>query len=202
MNSEAALKQEIRNTAEAKANELLADARKKAEAILSEAEKEEKKIRERKELDATKRLEQTERFEVAKARMECTRLKLTLLSKYLEGAFEEALSVVNNLPKKDPSLYARTLANYIAQALENLGDSNPIAVSREADRELVGNILKELEARGYPHIPISLESLNCSGGILIHGENMRVYYVNTFESRFLKLEENLRAKVATALLRK
>jgi vacuolar-type H+-ATPase subunit E/Vma4 len=204
MSNETALKQEIRSSAEAKVSELLTNARNKADSIVAEAEAEALHIRDRKEFEATKRLEQMERSEMAKARMECSKTKLTMQSKYVERAFDEAYAEVTSLPKRDPQMYKRVLANYVSEALHHLmGNANHlVAIVRADDKQIVEAILEKLDVKGSPSVSISDESLYAAGGILLRSDNSRVYFVNTFESRFLISKEELRAEVVSALLKK
>lgn len=200
-----ALKQEIRKTAEERAQQALADARAKADIIIAEADQEARNIAERKVRDAKRRIEQMKRSETARARMECTKSLLNLQSQYVEEAFREAELRVTSLPASDPELYKSVLTHLVFEAFERLNRTRLIAVVRDSDRALLESILKDLniehraDSAGVNY-SISSESLHASGGILIHSENMRVYYVNTFESRFLNSREGLRAKVAEALL--
>lgn len=198
-----ALRQDIRRTAGEKAKQLLADATSQANAVLAEAESQAKRITEGRVQDSERLMEQTEKSEGAKARMECTRSLLGLQSRYVEEAFRQAESRVMGLPSGDPALYKRVLTGLVSEACAGLGGSRLVAVARDSDRAIVEDILRGLKASGGRDLVCSLsaESLKATGGIIVHTEDLREYYVNTFESRFLKSRDETRAKVADALLR-
>lgn len=205
MSSEA-LKQEIRRTAGEKAEKALADAKSEADKILAEAESQAKKITEGRIQDSERLIEQVERSEAAKARMECARNLLSVQSRYVEEAFRQAESRVDSLPSSNPELYKSVLTRFIAEACAQLSGFRLLAVTRDSDRGMVEDIIRRLKAKEEGggralHCSVSGESLNARGGVIFHTEDMRVYYVNTFESRFLKAREELRAKVAHTMLK-
>lgn len=196
-----ALKQEIRKTAEEKARLTLSEAEAKAEQMLADAGGEAKRILDARTQDAQRRLEQLERSEAAKARMECRRRILGLQSQYVERAFGEAESRLNDLPKSDPAEYRRMLARFIAEGFHELGGESAVVVAREADRKLVEGVLRDSEGRGRrSEISIASEPLRSGGGIVLRTEDGRSYFVNTFESRLLRAREELRARVSETLL--
>lgn len=200
-----ALKQEIRKSSEDRALQVLAEAKKKADAIISEAEAEAKNVLERRVQEAGRRLGQSEKFEAAREKMENTRKILRLQSSYYEQAFREAESRVSTLPTSDAGLYRRVLTNFFAEALERIGSNDLIVVTREVDRSLVERILNELRGQMKTELKCSVsrsESLDLAGGLILHSTNMRVYYVNTFESRFATAREDFRAEVVEALERR
>ena len=189
-----ALKLEIRKGAEEKAKQAVADAQAKAEKILADAEFEAKRILDSRTLDAQRRLEQVERSEAAKARMECTRKILALQSLYMERAFEEAEARLKSLPTSDSARYSKMMAAFFAEGSRELGASDLVAVVREGDRKLAEGIAR---ASG---VSISPERLDSSGGVVLRTKDERAYFVSTFESRLLKAREDLRAKVTNTLL--
>lgn len=201
-----ALKQEIRKSAEENGEKVLADARVKADKIIAEAEREATSLVQAKVDDNKKRLEQLQKSEAARARMECRKRLLGLESKYVDEAFRESESRIMSLPTSDPKLYEDILRHLTIQALDQLNEeTNLIAVVRESDRALGERILNNLSVEQRTQgrdigCSISPEPLHASGGIEIHTENMRVYCVNTFESRFSNSKDFLRAKVTKALL--
>lgn len=205
MSSEA-LRQEIRRTARERAEKALADAKAEADRVLAEAETQAKRITEGRIQDSERLMDQVERSEAAKARMECARSLLSVQSRYVEEAFRQAESRVNSLPSSNPELYKSVLTTYIAEACAQLSGFRLLVVTRDSDRGLVEDILQRLKAEKESggralDCSVSGESLKARGGVILHTEDMRVYYVNTFESRFLKAREELRAKVAATMLR-
>ncbi len=197
-----ALKQEIRKSSEDRALQVLADAKKKADTIISEAEGEAKNVLARRVQEAERRLEQLEKFEAAKGKMEYTRKILRLQSSYYEQVFREAESQISTLPTSDPDLYRRVLTSFFAEALERIGGNDLIVVARQADRSLLERILDELHGQMKTELKCSIspsESLDSAGGVVVHSRNLRIYYVNTFESRFATAKEDFRADVVEAL---
>ncbi len=200
-----ALKEEIRKGADVKASLALTEARAKAEQILAEAQIEAERMLETRLQDAQRHLENVEKSEAAKARMECTRRILGLQSRYIEQAFSEAEAGLKRLPVSDPTRYGNLLAKYTREALQELGGASLVALVRESDRKLVEGILRTLRedpAAGGPTFKVSVsdEPLRASGGIVIRTADERAYFVNTFESRILRAREELRAGVTDTLL--
>jgi vacuolar-type H+-ATPase subunit E/Vma4 len=200
-----ALKEEIRKGAQDKAALVLTEARTKAEEIMAEAESESKRLLEARLQDAQRRLEQVERSEAAKARMECTRKILGLQSRYVEEAFSEAESRLNSLPTRDPAQYRSVLARLIAEASGELAGARLVAIVRESDRKLAEDIVRvigdETDASGgKPRISVSGEPLGSSGGVILRTEDEKGYFVNTLESRLLRARDELRANVTDTLL--
>lgn len=200
-----ALKQEIRKSAEERAKTALAEAKSKAAAILADAEAEAKRILEGRVQDAARRLEQVERSEAAKARMECTKNILGLQSSYVERAFSEAESWVNGLPSRDPGLYRRVMTQFILDASRQLRSTSLVAVVRGADRAMMGDVIRKLgesssKEEFHSSLSVSAEPLDAKGGVVLHTDDMRGYFVNTFESRFLQAREELRGRVSQTLL--
>jgi V/A-type H+-transporting ATPase subunit E len=201
-----ALRQEIRKAAETKAKQILVDAKQSADKIVAEAEAEAGKVLEDRVHDLEESLKQVEKSEAAKARMESSGRILGIHSRYTEEAFREAESRVKSLPTTDPVLYRSVLTNFITEAIEEVGSVRVVAVVRPSDRALAEEILKNLAgARGAggrgAQCSVSSESLDVTGGVVFHTDDKRFYFVNTFESRFLKAREEVRAKVMDALLR-
>jgi V/A-type H+-transporting ATPase subunit E len=200
-----ALKQEIRRTSEDKAKLTLTEAKAKAEQMLAEAGSEAKRILEARTQDAQRRLDQLERSEAAKARMECTRKILGLQSRYIEQAFSEAESRLNGMPTSDPARYKNALTRFMTEASQELGSASLVAIVRETDRKLMESIVRASGedprgAGGRSRIAVASEPLKSSGGIVLRTEDERGYFVNTFESRMLRAREELRAKVTDILL--
>ena len=200
-----ALKQEIRKSAEEKAKTVATEAKNKADAILAEAETEAKGVLDGRVRDAERRLEQIERSEGAKARMECTKNILGLESKYIEQAFSEAEARLEQLPTGDPKLYRKILTDFIAEAAGQLGGARFVAIANSSDRKLVEEIVRGsgdgIAVGGRTiNCTVSNESLDSKGGIVLRTEDMRSYFINTFESRLLRAREELRARVADVLL--
>lgn len=204
MSSES-LKQEIRKTAAQNAERVLAEANTEAARILAEAESDAGRIMESRVQDSQRLLDQVERSEAAKARMECQRSLSTTQARCVEDAFREAESRVYALPSSDPDLYGRALGRFIQEARAELGDSRLVVVARDQDREVVKEILRgfaEERREGPPQeYSISPDSLDARGGVMLHSEDLRVYYVNTLDSRFQRGREELRAKVVDVLLK-
>jgi vacuolar-type H+-ATPase subunit E/Vma4 len=198
-----ALRQEIRKSSEERAMQVLADARKKADAILAEADREAKRLLEQRVGDAKRLVEQAEKFELAKARMECTKSKLRVQSSYFEKAFQEAEERITALPSRDPDIYKKVLANFIVESLESLEEVRDelFLVARDSDKKIIESILNEFrsELKTGLNCSISSESLASSGGILLRSKNSRIYFVNTFESRLASARGDLRADVVDAL---
>jgi len=200
-----ALKQEIRKGAEEKAALTLTEARSKAEQIMADAEVQAKRLLETRLEAAHRRLEQVERSEAAKARMECTRRVLVLQSRYVDQAFAEAESMLRGIPASDQAGYGNTLRRFIAEAVEALGSSTLVALVRAPDKKLVETVLRSLggdsgASSPPPKVSISGEPLESMGGIVLLTPDERSYFVNTFESRLLRAREELRAKVTETLL--
>jgi V/A-type H+/Na+-transporting ATPase subunit E len=200
-----ALRQEIRKTAQERAREALESARVKSEMIIAEADKEAKNLLQSKARDAKKRIEQMRRADEASARMHCTTRLLSLQSRYVEEAFRQAGSKVMSLPTNDPELYETVLKRLTIESFERLGRPHLVAAVRDSDVPLLERILEGLKNDSkseYSRIDcsISAEPLETSGGILVHTDNMKVYYVNTFESILLSSREALRARVIQTLL--
>ena len=200
-----ALKQEIRKGAEERAKQVVVDAKASAEKILADAEVEAKRILDSRTRDARRRLEQVERSEAAKARMECTKRILGLQSQFIEQVFSEAESRLGRMPTSDPAEYRSVLSGLISEAAQELAGASLVAVVREEDRTLVEDILRSPEdgpVAGGQLVRVSLsdEHLKSSGGVLLAAEDGRSYFVNTFESRLLRAREQLRARVTDILL--
>jgi V/A-type H+/Na+-transporting ATPase subunit E len=189
-----ALKQEIRKGAEEKAKLTVADAKSKAEQILAEAEGEAKRVLDSRMRDAHRHLEQVERSEAAKARMECTRRILGIQAQYVEQVFKEAEARLSGLSVGGPAQYQHALTDFITEGSRALGGAALVAVVRDADREIVEGIARSSGAS------ISTEPLESIGGVVIRTKDERSYFVNTFESRLLRAREELRAKVTDTLL--
>lgn len=194
-----ALRQEIRKSAEDRALQVLDEAKKKAEAIIQEAEAEAENVLERRVQEANRRIEQSEKFEAAREKMESARKILQLQSSYYEEAFRKAESSVASLPTSDPRLYRRVLTNFIAEALERIETKDDlVAVARDEDTSFVQSILDETKVKSQ--ISPTLDS--SMGGVIVHSANLRIYYVNTLESRFAKARDEFRADVVDALERR
>lgn len=194
------LKQEIRRTAAQNAEKVLADAKAEAARILAEAESQARAITERRVNESQKLLDQGERSEVAKARVEGARNLSTAEARVVEDAFREAESRVSSLPSSDPGRYKSVLTRFIEEAREQLGGATLVVVARGQDRELVNEVLRGLPRGGdLPECTMSADSLEARGGVIVHTEDMRVYYVNTFDSRLRRAREELRAKVVAAM---
>jgi V/A-type H+/Na+-transporting ATPase subunit E len=189
-----ALKQEIRKGAEEKAKLTVADAKSKAEQILAEAEGEAKRVLDSRMRDAHRHLEQVERSEAAKARMECTRRILGIQAQYVERAFKDAEARLSRFPAGEQAQYQHALTGFITEGSKALGGAALVAVVRDADREIVEGIARSSGAS------ISTEPLESIGGVVIRTKDERSYFVNTFESRLLRAREELRAKVTDTLL--
>jgi vacuolar-type H+-ATPase subunit E/Vma4 len=201
-----ALKREIRTEAEEKARKLLADAKESADKMIAEAEGRAREVLAQKLQESARNLDQLERAEEARSRMECSRSILTLQSRYFEEVFEEAEARLKSLPTKDPALYKSVLTNFMLEAAEGLEGAHLLAVVRDEDRTLVEGILKDfLKVRWKDGrkvtFSLSDESLDAAGGMLLHTDDMRTYFVNTFESRLLKTKTEERAKVLDSLQR-
>jgi vacuolar-type H+-ATPase subunit E/Vma4 len=199
-----ALRQEIRKTAEERVKQVMADAQAKADQITAEASAEATRILDTKAREAARDLGQVERAEAAKARMECVGRILKVYAQHVDEAFREAEPVVARLPADNPALYKSVLTNFVAEAMEGLGNGRLAAIARDADREIVDGILKSLSASrrtvgGASQCSVSAERLNASGGVVLRTEDKRAYFVNTFESKFLRARDELRAKVEAAL---
>lgn len=202
-----ALREEIRKSSEDRALQVLTEAKKKADAIIDEAELEARNILEKRVKEAEGKNEQTEKFEIANINMECTKKLLRLRSSYIDHAFHEAEISADRLPWEDLVLYRNVISNFIREALEGIGDVDLVVVARDSDKVLVQSVLDDLRnGSGFSWLKCKVsqtESLqSSSGGIIIHSANMRIYYVNTFESRFAKVKEEFRAEVVEVLERK
>lgn len=201
MSSEA-LRQDIRKTASEKAEKVLAEAKAEADRVLAEADVQAKRITEGRVSDSQRLMEQLEKSEGAKARIECSRNLLAVQSRYADEAFREAESLVNVLPTSDPALYRRVLTGFIKQACAELAAPRLLVVARDEDQGTVEEILQAVgrEGGGAQTLYRSTEPLEARGGVVLHTEDRRVYYVNTIESRLLKAREELRARVVETLL--
>lgn len=199
MSSEA-LKQDIRETARQNAEKVLAKANAEAARILAEAQTQARAITDGRVQDSQKLLDQVERAEVAKARIECARSLSAAEARQVEAAFLEAEKRVCSLPSTEPDRYRRALTRFIEEARVELGGSRLVVVARDEERELVGSILKGL-GEVAAKLSVSQDSLDARGGVILHTEDMRVYYVNTLDSRFRRAREELRSKVVHAMLK-
>lgn len=200
-----ALRQEIRKGAEDRAKKALEEAKVKAAELVADADAEAKRVLSARVQDATRRLEQVERSEEAKARMECTKNLLTLQSRYVEQAFDQAGAFINNLPANDPSLYRKVMTQFILEAARELGGTGLEAVVRKADRAVAEDVVKKIGEDGESGKPgfscsVSDEPLPAKGGVVLRAKDMRSYFINTFDSRILQSREALRAKVIQTLL--
>lgn len=204
MSSEA-LKEEIRRTAAQNADSVLASAKTEAAKILAEAETQAAKIAESRVLDSQRLFDQVEASEAAKARMECARNLSSAQGRCVEDVFREAESRVYSLPSSDQARYKRALTRYVEEGREQLGDSRLVVVAREQDRGLVKDAIQGLaggSGEGRPlEYSISPDTLEARGGVILHTEDMRIYYVNTLDSRVKKAREELRAKILDVLLK-
>jgi len=200
-----ALREEIRKSSQDRAREVLTEAKKKADGIVNEAESEANNVLEKRLREAKAQLEQTEKFERAKVKIECTKNLLRLQSSYFEQAFHEAELSANKLSIEDPDLYEKVLSNFIVEAVERIGDTDLEVVARDSDKLIVQRILDDLRSKSKNSVKCSIsqsESLQSSGGVIVHSPNMRTYYINTFESRFAKVREDFRADVVEVLEKK
>jgi len=194
------LRQEIRKAAEGKAGSTLAEAKVKADAILADARGEAKKVAERRAGEATKLLDQQQASEAAKARMDCTRKVLEIRSRYVDEAFRTAEQRIMELPSKDQRLYRVVLARLISEAVQGLEGVEPVAVVRPQDRAMAESILKDVGGQGKK-FTLAPEPLNAKGGVILRSKDGKVFFVNTFESRFLGSKDDVRGQVEAALLK-
>lgn len=190
-----ALRKEIHRSAQEQAERVLAEARSKAAEALAEAESSARLIRERKEREARVRAELETGSGAARTKLECRKRVLLLHASYVDRAFARAESMVKGLSGSRPDVYARVLKRYIAEGVDALGAAGSVLVVRAQDR---GVAEEELSATGAYRI--SDAPLESSGGVVLHSDDRRLYYVNTFESRLRQAKEEQRAKVSSTLM--
>lgn len=198
-----ALRNEIRKSAEAQAEKILSEARSKAAEALAEAESSARLIHERKGREARARAELEKGSGAARVRLECRKRVLLLRAKYVAEAFARAESLVKGLPESRPDVYARVLKRLIAEGADALGTAELTLVVRAPDRGVAekGFAATGGTMGGPGGFRLSDVPLEAAGGVVLHADDRRLYYVNTFESRLRQAQEELRAKVASALLR-
>lgn len=198
-----ALRLEIRKAAEEEAKRILEDAEQKAKSILNDAEQKTKSIIEKKIQETMKKLEEREKVELAIARIDGRKKVLDIKSKYLEAVLKEAENRLNKLPLENPELYKNVLSNFIIEGIKNLEGTKFVIKITQRDRSIINDVISTVKSKFKENIEITVspEPLNASGGVVVYTEDMKLYYINTFESRLMKFKSENRGQILDILLK-
>jgi vacuolar-type H+-ATPase subunit E/Vma4 len=198
-----ALRLEIRKAAEEEAKRILEDAEQKAKNMLNEAEQKAKNIIEKKIQETMRKLEEKEKVELAIARIDGKKKVLDIKSKYLENVLKEAENRLNKLPLENPELYKNVLSDFIIEGIKNLEGTKFVIKITPRDQSIINEVINIVKSKLKKNIEITVSSefLNASGGVIVYTEDMRLYYINTFESRLMKFKSENRGKILDILLK-
>ncbi|MGQ9780728.1 MAG: V-type ATP synthase subunit E [Nitrososphaeria archaeon] len=197
---------QLRRLAEEEAKRIIDDAEEESKRILKKADDEVKRAMERRLQETRIKLAEKERIELASARIEARRRVLSVKSKYLDQVFKEAENRLKEIPTQEPSIYQKVLVNYIMEALENLEGKEFMIQMNRQDQPLANKTLylaeDALKKSGKNvKLKISPVPMDASGGVIVYTEDMRQYYVNTFESKLTKTRSESQGKIMEILLR-
>ena len=200
------LKSELRRLAEEEAKRIIEEADEESRRILAQAEDEAKKATERRRQETGRKLAEKERVELASARIEARRRISNVKSKYLDQVFIEAENRLKEIANKKTSTYQKAMVNYVAEAVKSLEGNTFMIQIRRQDQPIADRILelaeKSLSKSGKNvTLKISPTQMNSLGGVIVHTEDMRQYYVNTFESRLAKTRSENLGKIMETLLK-
>lgn len=180
------------------AEEILEKGREKANAILAEA-KSQAKIAEDELLQKGNRdAELIKQRIIANAKLQVKKHRLDTKEEVIQQAFSEAeKKLMTVASSKDYSLILRSL---ISEGVKTLGAKDVEVVVRKEDMKLADKaFLSGLNEELGIHVSLSSNSIESLGGAVIRAKDGKVEVNNTFETRLLRMRDDLRNRAAKIL---
>ena len=200
------LKSEIYRLAEEEAKRIVDNAKEERKRILSQAEEKTKQVIDKKVQETNRKLVEKERIELALARIEARKKVLNIKFKYLDDVFKETENRLREVSDRKPSSYGDILVNYIVEAVNNLEGKKLLVQVNKRDQQIIDDVIdmakKSLKKSGKNvELKTAPLPIDTTGGVIVYTEDMKQYYVNTFESRLAKIKSENQGKVIEILLR-
>jgi V/A-type H+-transporting ATPase subunit E len=187
----------IREDAATEADAIVAEAEKEAEGILKEAK--EKAEERRKEIlsKGEKEAELLRQRIVANAKLQARKSGLDAKEKLIQATFSEAEKELSKVASTED--YREILRRLIAEGVSSVGEAAEV-IAREEDKGLISKgLLKDLGKQFGVEITLAPESIESMGGVIVRSKTGRVEVNNTFETRMLRMQDELRSKIAKIL---
>ena len=200
------LKSDIRKMAGEKTKSIIDNANKEGKKILSEAEEKTKQIIDHRIQEINRKLAEREKIELAIARIEGRKRVMDIKSECLNNVFKETENRLKEISEKKQSYYENIIVNYIIEAVDKLEGEIFVIQANKKDSQIIDKIIdvvrKKLKKSGRNvELKTSPQSIDIIGGVIVYTKDMKQYYVNTFESRLLKVKSESHGKIIEILLK-
>ncbi|MFB6162213.1 MAG: V-type ATP synthase subunit E [Halococcoides sp.] len=177
--------EDIREEAEAQAHEIKNRAREEAAEIRTEAEEEAEEIREQREREVTRQIEQERERGRSNAELEAKQARLRARRGVLREVRE---AVEDELADLDGDRRRELTETLLADAIDEFDDGSLIVHGREADHDLLDDLVADRE-----DVRVG-DARDCLGGVVVASEDARMRVNNTFDAVLDRVwEDSLRA---------
>jgi len=165
--------EDVRDEARARAEELREEGERRAEEIISEADADAEEIKESREQEVDEQIAEEREQALSSAKLSAKQERLEARRDVLEQVREGLEAAIVDVDEDRREELTRSLLD---AAAEEFGDEDVQVYGREADQELLADLLSEYEGWSVAGTE------DCLGGVVVESEQSRVRVNNTFDS--------------------
>ncbi len=143
--------------------------------------------------DGQKEAVKLERQVIGSADLDVRNKHLLLLEEAVDKVFKKALEQISEAERSNNNKdYADLIKRLIDEAIQILETDKIIIFTNTKDADLVGSMLAE-----FPQAELSVERIECIGGISARSKDNSMAFENTIDARIQRLKPLIRKEIAS-----
>ena len=140
--------------------------------------------------DGKKEADKIEKQIIGSSDLEARNKQLTVLEEAVDKVFSKALDQITNADRSGD--YSNLIKTLIEDSTQILGTSEITVFTNTKDRDIVQSTLSQ-----FPGTELSLESIDCIGGIVVKSKDGAMTFDNTIDARIERMKPLIRKEIAS-----
>ena len=140
--------------------------------------------------DGKKEADKIEKQIIGSSDLEARNKQLLALEEAIDKVFTKAIDQISNMARSGD--YSNLIKTLLDESIEILGTTKVIIYTNSKDKNVVQDVLSK-----YPGAEISLETINCLGGITVKSKDGAMKFDNTLDARIQRMKPLIRKEIAT-----
>ncbi len=131
---------------------------------------------------------------IGNAELKARNMSLQLIDDTVNKIFEESMKMFTNISSSKG--YDKSIKRLLDEGIDAIGGDTFIISCKSDDADLLKKIIKEVQKEKKVNLELSLNSINCVGGVEIMNKDQSVIFNNTVESRLTRFKPLLRKQIS------